>query len=125
VRVFVSTGEASGELLAADLLGAMRAEVPALDADGIGGARLARAGVRILQSTAGWATLGIVDALRNIPSLAAQGVRIAARVRRGYDLVILVDFGAFNLRFAQLLRLTGSRTPILYYFPPAAWLDDR
>jgi lipid-A-disaccharide synthase len=125
VRVFVSTGEASGELLAADLLGAMRAVVPDLEAEGIGGARLARAGVRIVQSTAGWATMGIVEALRNIPPVAAQGLRLAAKIRRGgYDLVILVDFGAFNLRLARMLRISGSRTPILYYFPPAAWLDD-
>jgi lipid-A-disaccharide synthase len=52
-------------------------------------------------------------------------VRLAAQVSASrYDLIVLVDFGAFNLRFAQLLRSFGSRAPILYYFPPAAWLDD-
>ena len=40
LRVFVSTGEASGELLAADLIGAMRACGATIDADGIGGDRL-------------------------------------------------------------------------------------
>ena len=51
VRVFVSTGEASGELLAADLIGAMRRAAHERDADGIGGERLERAGVRITQRT--------------------------------------------------------------------------
>ena len=46
MRVFFSTGEASGELLAAELLGAMRART-AIDAEAIGDARLERAGVRI------------------------------------------------------------------------------
>jgi len=51
MRVFFSTGEASGELLAADLLGAMRARV-AIDAEAIGGGRLENAGVRIVQRNA-------------------------------------------------------------------------
>jgi lipid-A-disaccharide synthase len=37
---------------------------------------------------------------------------------------VLVDFGAFNLRFAQTLRAVGYRRPILYFFPPGAWLDS-
>jgi lipid-A-disaccharide synthase len=45
-------------------------------------------------------------------------------VRRPPDLVVLVDFGAFNVRLAKSLRHLGSRVPILYYFPPAAWLDN-
>ena len=62
MRVFVSTGEVSGELLAADLLGAMRERV-ALEVEGIGDARLERAGVQLVQRTHGWASLGPIDAL--------------------------------------------------------------
>jgi len=36
---------------------------------------------------------------------------------------VLVDFGAYNLRFAKTLRLLGYRRPILYFMPPGAWLD--
>ncbi len=39
------------------------------------------------------------------------------------DLIVLVDFGAFNLRFAKTLRALGYRRPIVYFFPPGAWLD--
>jgi lipid-A-disaccharide synthase len=39
------------------------------------------------------------------------------------DLVILVDFGAFNIRLAKRLRAIGYRAPILDVFPPATWLD--
>ena len=52
LRVFVSTGEASGELLAADLIGAMRKCGASVDADGIGGERLEGAGVRLTQRSA-------------------------------------------------------------------------
>jgi len=124
VRVFVSTGEASGELLAADLLGAMRARV-ALEAEGIGNERLEAAGVRLVQRTRGWASLGPISALRKIPRLYAIMLRTAWQLRRRPpDLVLLVDFGAFNVRLAKTLRQLGFRTPIVYYAPPAAWLDN-
>lgn len=103
----------------------MAAEGGAFEAEGIGGARLERAGVRLLQRTDGWATLGPLDALSNIPRMYASMWRMAARIRAdAYDLLVLVDFGAFNLRLARSVRMLGSRIPIVYYFPPGAWLDD-
>jgi lipid-A-disaccharide synthase len=125
MRVFFSTGEASGELLACDLLGAMRASGVAIEAEGIGDERLERAGVALWQRTRGWASLGPIDALKKIPRLLAIMWRTALRLRqRPPDLVVLVDFGAFNLRLAKTLRRLGCAVPIVYYFPPAAWLDD-
>jgi len=125
LRVFVSTGEASGELLAADLIGAMRRCGVPIDADGIGGERLESAGVRLTQRNAGWASMGPLDAIGKIPKLLAVAVRMAAALRaHPRDLIVLVDFGAFNVRLARMIRMLGSTTPMLYYFPPAAWLDD-
>jgi lipid-A-disaccharide synthase len=124
VRVFFSTGEASGELLAGDLLRAMRNRV-AIEAEGIGGARLAQAGVRIVRRNRGWASLGPLDAIGKIPKLWAIMARTALRLRRNApDFVVLVDFGAFNVRLARTLRLLGFAKPIVYYAPPAAWLDN-
>jgi len=124
MRVFFSTGEASGELVAAELLGALRTRVH-VDAEGIGGERLARAGVTIVRNTRGWASMGLFAALGKIPKLLAACVKLALRLRaHPPDLIVLVDFGAFNLRLAWLLRRLGLRRPIVYYAPPAAWLDD-
>ncbi len=124
MKVFFSTGEASGELLAADLLGALRARTD-VTAEAIGDARLESAGVRIVQRTRGWASLGPLEAVRKIPGLWTVMARTALRLRREPpDLVVLVDFGAFNLRLARSLRLLGFAKPIVYYAPPAAWLDN-
>jgi len=112
-------------VLAIALLDAMRARGVELQVDGIGGERLARAGVTIVQSNAGWASMGPLEALAKIPRLLAIGTRIAADLRRErYDLIVMVDFGAFNLRVASLARAIGVGTPILYYFPPGAWFDN-
>jgi lipid-A-disaccharide synthase len=125
LRVFVSTGEPSGELTAADLIGAMRAEGMTIDAAGIGGDRLERAGVRIVERTVGWAGFGWFEAAGKIPRLLGVLLRTVAHLRANrYDLIVLVDFGAFNLRLAQAARLAGVGAPMLYYFPPGAWLDE-
>ena len=125
LRVFVSTGEVSGEVLAADLIGAMRERGVAIEADGIGGTRLEAAGVRLTQRTEGWASMGPLDALGKIPKLIVVASRTAVALRaQRYDLIVLVDFGAFNLRLARLARMVGCTSPMLYYFPPGAWLDD-
>jgi len=121
----VSAGEASGEMAAATLLEAMRAQGADLAVEGIGGERLAQAGVTIVQSNAGWASMGPVAALGKIPWLLAIGTGIAAHLRRAnYDLIVAVDFGAFNLRVLSLARAAGVTTPALFYFPPGAWFDD-
>ena len=124
MRVFFSTGEPSGEILAADLLGAMRNRVT-IDAEGLGDERLRSAGVRIVQRTRGWSTLGIFEALGMLPRVVPAGLRLALALRRAPpDLLVLVDFGAFNVRLAHLLRRLGYRAPIVYYAPPSAWLDS-
>ena len=107
-------------------MASMRACGVALDVDGIGGERLESAGVRLTQRNAGWASMGPLDAIGKIPKLLAVASRMAVALRaQPRDLIVLVDFGAFNLRLARMIRMLGSRTPMLYYFPPAAWLRPR
>jgi len=123
LRVFFATGEPSGDMLAAALATAMRRIAP-LEASGIGNERMREAGIELTERTTGWASLGPIEALRRIPPLFASNWRHALRLLAApRDLVVLVDFGAFNLRLAKSLRGLGYRRPILYFFPPGAWLD--
>ncbi len=122
--IYVSCGEASGELQAALLLERIARAVPDLTVSGIGGRRLRAAGVRIRRDNSGWASMGPLSALAKIPKLLAiMWLETLALVRDPVDLVLLVDFGAFNLRLAQSLRRLGYSGRIAYYFPPSAWLD--
>jgi lipid-A-disaccharide synthase len=124
MRVFLATGEASGDMLAAALATKIRAFVPDAVFGGIGSERMAAAGVRLTASTAGWGAMGPLEAARTIPMLLAICIRHALWLRwKPWDLVVLIDFGAFNLRFAGMLRAFGYRRPILYLLPPGAWLD--
>lgn len=124
MRVFVSTGEASGDMLAAALAEAMRAREPAIAFEGIGSERMAAAGFKLTLRTGGWASMGLFAALVRIVPLLLVGAFLVARLRlRPVDLVVLVDFGALNLRLSKALRAVGYRGPILYFVPPGAWFD--
>jgi lipid-A-disaccharide synthase len=124
MRYFFSTGEASGEVSATLLAGAIAAIDAQAQFEGIGSERMRAMGFRLWNDTRGWSTMGIFEALRSVPKLWLIMWRNALRLRANPpDLIVLVDFGAVHLRLAKTLRAIGYRRPILYFFPPGAWLD--
>lgn len=124
MRYFFSTGEASGEMSATLLAGALRGLDPRARFEGIGNDRMREFGFSLVHHTRGWGSMGIYGAIARAPKLYTIMWMTALRlVRDPPDLIVLVDFGAFNLRLAKTLRLLGYRKAILYFFPPGAWLD--
>lgn len=124
MRIFVSTGEASGDFNAGALAQAIRRIVPDARFEGIGSERMRSAGFTLTANTRGWASMGPLAALAKIAPLYAIMWRHALRLRaQPPDVIVLVDFGVFNLRLAKTLRMIGYKGPIVYYFPPGAWLD--
>ncbi len=126
MRYFFSTGEASGEFAAVLLARALRARDPRAELEGIGASRMREEGIELWRDHTGWASMGIVAAIPRIPKLLVQMWLTALHIARTKpDLVILVDFGAFNVRLAKALRESlDYERPILYLFPPSAWLDS-
>jgi lipid-A-disaccharide synthase len=111
-------------MLAAALAGAMRDIEPDIRFVGIGSERMSAAGIGLTTRTTGWASMGPIGAIKRIPPLFFNMWRHALWLRSSpWDLIVVVDFGASNLRFAKTLRGLGYPGPILYFFPPGAWLD--
>jgi lipid-A-disaccharide synthase len=124
MRYFFSSGEASGELAATVLAQAIRRIDPQAAFEGIGAQRMRELGFTLWRDHTGWASMGPLAAIPRIPKLLAVMLATARHiVRTQPDVVVLVDFGAFNVRLAQRLRAIGYRKPIIDVFPPGAWLD--
>ena len=141
-------GEASGDLLAAELVRAIRAEFaaePAIETPdyqplytsfeprffGAGGPHMAAAGVELAFDMTDYAVLGLSGVLKNLlkfRSLLKQLQRLARE--REPDAIICVDFAGFNLRFAKAIRnyVRGHQDwfhdwnpKIIQYVSPQVW----
>lgn len=115
-------GEASGDLLAAELVGALRQKVVTGSSDstldvqplrtalapsflGAGGPKMATAGVELAFDLTQHSVIGISDVFRNIfkfRRLFQQLFRLA--LERQPDVIVGVDYGGFNLRFGRAIR---------------------
>jgi lipid-A-disaccharide synthase len=125
MRYFLSSGEASGEASAVALAERIRQYDSDARFEGIGASAMRSAGIALWRDHTGWASMGPAAAIPRIPKLLAAMLRTAAHLNTTRpDLLILVDFGVFNLRLARQLRRIGYDGAILDVFPPGTWLDD-
>jgi lipid-A-disaccharide synthase len=119
-RVLVSCGEASGDLLAAGVVQALRARSRDVQVQGLVGARCREVGVEALWDVAELSVMGIAEVLpklRRILRLMDEMVVWAARERP--EVALLVDAPDFNLRLAKRLKKLGIR--VVYYVSPSVW----
>jgi len=118
--VLVVAGEASGDQHAADLVSALRARRGDLAFFGMGGPRLAAAGVELTHGAHEISVMGVVEVLPRLPRiLAVLGqLEAVARARRP-RCAILVDVPDFNLRLAPRLKALGI--PVIWYVAPMVW----
>jgi lipid-A-disaccharide synthase len=123
--LFFAAGEASGDLEGSLLAAAAKRLRPSLTLRALGGARLASAGAELLYDTTELASIGPLSIAPKIPKLWLLLRRLDRWMRaQPVGVFLPVDAGAFNLRLAALLRAGGYSRPIIYYFPPGAWLDN-
>ncbi len=119
-RVFVCAGEPSGDRHAADVVRALAAACPGAVIEGVGGAHLAAAGVRLHARVERLSATGALQPVQRLAAHLALLGRLRQRFREGRDdLVLLVDYPGFNLRLARAAAAAGI--PVLYYIAPQAW----
>ncbi len=118
--LMVVAGEASGDLHAARLLGALCARRPELSAFGLGSDALRAAGLETVADSREISVVGITEVI----SIFRRAQEIFDRLlveaeRRRPALALLVDFPEFNLRLARELAWRGI--PVVYYVSPQIW----
>ena len=104
---------------------AIAAYDPQAQFEGIGAERMKGERWKRWRNHTGWASMGPLGAIPRIPKLLLTMWRTALHLAvTKPDLIVLIDFGAFNMRLARTLRLRlRYQLPIIYLFPPATWLD--
>ncbi|MCL5261295.1 MAG: lipid-A-disaccharide synthase [Gammaproteobacteria bacterium] len=119
-KIFISAGEASGDMHAAKLVRELLTKDPTLEFIGMGGSLMRQAGVNIIVDSSRLAFVGLVDVLLNFWRIL-QTLRQLRKelVLQNPDLVILIDFPGFNLPLAKAAKKVGRK--VLYYISPQLW----
>jgi lipid-A-disaccharide synthase len=119
-RILLSAGEASGDRLGAGLALALRERAPAVELVGMGGERMAEAGVRLVARSADVAVVGFAEVLQRLPALlAARRALEHVLASERPDLFVPIDFPDFHLRLAA--RAARAGTPVVYFVSPQLW----
>lgn len=127
-KFMIIAGEASGDTLGAELVKALQRIPKCGRAEffGAGGPKLAAAGVELAFDLAAHAVVGIWEALKNYGKFKGFFEHLLKlALERKPDVVILIDYPGFNLRFVKALRErsagTNWRPKIVYYVSPQIW----
>jgi lipid-A-disaccharide synthase len=121
-------GEPSGDLLASELVLALRERMPGAKFIGAGGPRMAEAGVELAVDTMKHAMVGIPTIGKYFALKRLSNDLLALAIERKVDVFIGVDYGGFNLRFGHLVKehvrnsLAADWNPKLVQFvSPQVW----
>lgn len=120
MKIMLSAGEASGDIHGATLAAELKKLSPSIELFGMGGEKMAAAGVRIVRNYKDYNVMGVVEVVKNLRKIfkLLGDLTEIARAEKP-DLLVLIDYPDFNWRLAKRVKKFGIK--ILSYIPPSAW----
>ena len=120
MKVMIVAGEPSGDLHASHVVNALKAIHPNIILTGMGGDRMAEAGVSLSIHIRDSAVMGFADALAVLPKFLRKLSILKQHIRQHQpDALLLIDFAEFNMPLAKFAFRQDVR--VIYYIPPKAW----
>ncbi len=120
IRVFLSAGEASGDLHGSCLVRSLVAQAPNIQVTCMGGPLLERAGAGILVDHRCLSVVGLSEVAGHFRAIFRAWRTITSYLRRNPPhIMVLIDFPDFNLLLARMARRLGIK--VFYYISPQVW----
>ncbi len=122
-KIFIITGEYSGDKHASDVVREIKKLASDVEIEAIGGENLKEAGAKLYCNHSKMSAAGF--SLKIISDHIILGEKVAKYLRDEYrpDLVLMVDYGGFNLNLSKVLSKYGIN--IYYYIPPQIWASRK
>lgn len=130
LSIMFIAGEASGDALAAELLRGLRKKSPSpINAFGAGGGRLKAEGAELSIDLTQHAVVGLWEVLKHYQTLKGLFMKLLTEaIEHRPQIVILVDYPGFNLRFAKALKKhvrehpeSGWNPKVVQFISPQIW----
>lgn len=119
-KVFIISGEASGDLHAANLVKELTKLNSNVEFVGWGGDRMIKEGVQVKKHISHLAFMGFLEVIRNLRTIL-NNFKICKEQIKEFkpDFLILIDYPGFNLRIAKWAKKEGIK--VVYYISPQIW----
>ena len=129
MRIFISTGEVSGDLQGSLLITALKNQASTagleLDIVALGGDKMAAAGASLIENTTSIGSIGILESLAFVlPTLKIQRQAIAFLKEYPPDLVVFIDYMGPNIAIGNYIRRHMPNIPTVYYIAPQVWVTS-
>lgn len=119
-RIFFAAGESSGDIHGANLIRALRDIAPAVQCEGLGGRRMAAAGMELRYDLAEKAIMGFSEIVKSFGMMRRLFKETVEHLRTAApDALVVIDYPGFNMRLAQKAKELGI--PVIYYISPQVW----
>ncbi len=120
LTICLSAGESSGDQHAANLYLELKKQLPKLNAIGMGGAKMAQAGISLCYDSSQIAVIGVVEVIKHYVEIRRALKKMQELLlNERPDLLICVDYKEFNYQLAKFAKLHGIK--VLFYVSPQVW----
>jgi lipid-A-disaccharide synthase len=122
--IFISAGEASGEHYGALVIEALQKRLAAAGQSarffGMGGPRMAAAGLQCVVRSEEMAVMGLTEVVHHLPRIWREFRKLKQAIRQQPPSVaVLIDFPEIHFRLASELHRLG--VPVIFFVSPQLW----
>jgi lipid-A-disaccharide synthase len=123
-QIFISAGEATGEQYGAMLLSVLQQRLTAQNRGatfyGMGGQRMADAGLERIVRSEDMAVMGITEVIHHLPRIYREFRKLKRSIReRRPSVAVLIDFPDIHFKLAEELHRLG--VPVIFFVSPQLW----
>ena len=122
-KIFIITGDYSADIHASGVVRELYKLMPDAIIEGVGESNLEQAGVKLFRNHEIMGKMGLT--IKTIIEHLFLGLDIVNYLKNEFhpDLVLLIDYGAFNLQISKALKKANIRT--FFFIPPQIWASRK